>query len=167
MLALLLASVPVQAQERLSWEYSGYEKVAKVFDSEEGPLYGEKENRRSNHLRFVIDGESLTNWTEILEIINTRRRHEPKNARLWLEAFTAQGNKTCPSNWATIEEQPDSITFRRTAKNCQNFDDQDAMYRVLYGKDNVFLIFATRKGEMDKANRDGWLNVLKSAEIRR
>lgn len=163
---LLLVSLPAHAEERLSWEYSGYDKAASLFDSEAGPLWGEKQDRRTYHLRFVIEGESLENWTEILETISTRRKDEPDSARLWLERFQAQGNATCPSEWTTIDERDDSIIFSRTAKGCQGFDDQDAVYNVLYGKKKVFLIFATMKGEMDKVSRDGWLTVLRSAEIR-
>ena len=164
---LLLTSFPVHGKERLSWDYSGYEKLAALFTSEPGPLYGEKQNRRSYHLRFVVEGESLEEWTEILEIIDTHRRDEPDNTHLWFERFQAQGNETCPSQWITIDEKADSIIFRRTAKNCHGFDDQDALYRVLYGEKNVFLIFATQKGEMDAVSREGWLNVLQSAEIRK
>jgi len=164
--ALLLTSFSALATERLSWEYTGYEKLATLFESEPGPLYGEKENRRTYHLRFVVEGESLEDWTEILEIISTWRKHEPESVQLWLERFQAQGNETCPSKWTTIDEQASSIIFRRTAKDCQGFDDQDALYKVLYGKKKVFLIFATKKGEMDEASRDGYLTVLRAAEIR-
>ena len=165
-IALLLTSFSVLAKERLSWEYTGYEKLATLFESEPGPLYGERENRRTYHLRFVVEGESLEDWTEILEIMSTWRKHEPESVQLWLERFQAQGNETCPSKWTTIDEQASSIIFRRTAKNCQGFDDQDALYKVMYGKKKVFLIFATMKGEMDETSRDGYLAVLRDAEIR-
>lgn len=165
--ALLLATLPVHARERLSWDYTGYDKLEALFTSEAGPLYGEKQDRRTYHLRFVIEGESLEDWTEILEIIDTHRKNEPDTAHLWLERFRTQGNETCPSEWTTIDEQADSIIFRRTAKDCEGFDDQDALYRVLYGRKNVFLIFATMKGDMDEISRDGWLTVLRSAEIRK
>jgi hypothetical protein len=164
--AFLLVSSPVQSRERLSWTYAGYEKLAALFDSEDGPLYGEKENRRTYHLRFVIEGESLETWTEILEIIDTRRKDEPDTAQQWFERFREHGDETCSSEWTTIDEQATSIIFRRTAKNCQGFDDQDALYRVLYGKKNVFLIFATRKGDMDDVILEGYLTVLRSAEVR-
>lgn len=167
MVSLLLVCFPVQARERLSWDYSGHDKLNALFTSEEGPLYGEKQNRRVYHLRFVVEGESLESWTEILEIIDTHREHEPENAHLWFERFQAQGNETCPSEWTIIDEQADSIIFQRTSKDCPAFDDQDALYRVLYGRQNVFLIFATLKGEMDESGVAGWLNVLRSAEIRR
>lgn len=166
LVALLLASFPAHARERLSWDYGGYDKLAALFTSEEGPLYGEKQGRRTYHLRFVVEGDSLEDWTEILEIIDTSRRDEPDSAQSWFQRFQAQGNETCPSDWTVIDEQADSITFQRTAKACPGFDDQDALYRVLYGEDNVFLIFATRKGELDEASRAGWLNVLRSAEVR-
>ena len=164
--ALLFATLPVHAKERLSWDYTGYEKLAALFDSELGPLYGEKENRRTYHLRFVVEGESLEDWTEILELISTWRKHEPDSVQLWLERFQAQGNETCPSEWTTIDEQADSIIFRRTAKDCQEFDDQDALYKIVFGKKKVFVLFATVKGEMDEVSRDGWLAVLRSAEVR-
>jgi hypothetical protein len=165
-LALFLASFPVHARERLSWDYSGYDKLEALFTSEEGPLYGEKQSRRTYHLRFVVEGESLEDWTEILEIIDTYRRDEPDDAQSWFRRFQAQGNETCPSEWTAVDEQTDSIIFRRTAKDCREFDDQDALYRILYGKENVFLIFATLKGELDAVSLSGWLNVLRSAEIR-
>jgi len=164
--ALPLTTSSVHAAERLSWEYAGYEKLATLFDSEAGPLYGEKEDRRRYLLRFVVEGDSLEEWTEILEIVSTLRKHEPDNVKLWYERFQAQGNETCPSEWTTIEERADSITFRRTSKDCQGFDDQDALYKVVYGKKKVFALFATIKGEMDEADRDGYLTVLNSAEVR-
>lgn len=166
MAIFLLTSLPANARERLSWDYSVYDKLNTLFTTGEGPLYGEKQGRRTYHLRFVVEGESLQDWTEILEIINTDLRDEPDEVGAWFERFRVQGNKTCPSDWVVIEEQSDSIIFQRTAKNCQGFDDQDAVYRVLYGKKNVFVIFATLKGEMDEASRMGYLNVLRSAEVR-
>ncbi len=164
--ALLTAAPAVDAKERLNWDYAGYDKLAALFDSEAGPLYGEKEDRRRYLLRFVVEGESLEEWTEILELVSTWRKHEPDNVQLWLERFQAQGDETCPSEWTIIDEQVDSILFRRTAKNCQGFEDQDALYRVVYGRKKVFVLFATIKGEMDEVSRDGWLTVLRSAEMR-
>lgn len=165
-MALPLTTSSVHAAERLSWEYTGYEKLAALFDSDAGPLYGEKEDRRKYLLRFVIEGDSLEDWTEILEIVSTWRKHEPENVRLWYERFQAQGDETCLSEWTVIDERTDSITFRRTAQNCEGFDDQDALYKVVYGKKKVFALFATIKGEMDDARRDGYLAVLESAEVR-
>lgn len=163
---VLLANLPAHAAERLSWEYTGYDKVAALFDSEDGPLHGEKQDRRRYLLRFVVEGDSLEDWTEILELISTWRKHEPDNVQLWLERFQAQGNETCPSEWTTIDEQADSIIFMRTARSCQGFDDQDAIYKVAYGKKKVFVLFATVKGEMDEVGRNGWLTILRSAEVR-
>ena len=163
---MLLAALSVHAEERLSWDYSGYEKLAALFNSDAGPLYGEKQDRRTYHLRFVVEGESLQDWTEILETISTRRKDEPDSVQQWFERFEAHGDETCPSEWTTIDENDSSIIFRRTTTGCQDFEDQDAVYHVVYGRKKVFVIFATMKGEMDEASRDGWLTVLRSAEIR-
>jgi hypothetical protein len=166
-MAFMSVSVAVRAEERLSWTYDGYEKLAKLFESEEGPLYGEKESRRVYHLRFVVEGESLEDWVEILETVSTRRKDEPKQVQLWLERFRVQGDKTCPGDWTIIDEQDTSITFLRSVDECPEFGAQDALYRVLYGKKKVFLIFATRKGRMSEDLQASWLRVLNSAEIRK
>jgi hypothetical protein len=167
LMASLTVPADVHAEERLSWTYDGYEKLAKLFESEGGPRYGEKQSRRVYHLRFVVEGESLEEWVEILETISTRRKDEPKQIRLWLESFRAKGDRTCPGDWTILDERDTSITFLRSVDECPGFGAQDALYRVLYGKKKVFLIFATRKGGMSEDLQASWLRVLNSAEIRK
>ncbi len=115
--------------------------------------------------RFVVDGESMTQWTEAFEVLNTLRRGQPRNARQWYEQFRTHGDTLCPGEWNVIAETRDSITFERSTPDCPPHAAQQALYRTLYGKREVFTLIATRKGAMTPEMRAGWQRVLDSAYL--
>ncbi len=167
-LAIILL-VPMFAHaERVSFDYSAFPKFEGIFISGSDPLVFEQDRwPKYIHTRFIIEGSSAEEWTEIFEMINTQRKNEPKDVRGWYDRFQTQGEKTCQSNWEILEESKESMMFEHRADDCQPFEAQHALYRVFYGKKNVFVLFATRKAGMDAETRDRWMKLLKSAEIKR
>jgi hypothetical protein len=99
--------------------------------------------------------------------MSTQRKNEPKNVKGWYDRFQAQGEKTCSSDWEILKESKKALMFERRVSNCDSFGTQHALYKVLYGKREVFVLIATRKAQMDAGTRDGWIELLKSAKISR
>jgi len=115
----------------------------------------------------VVDGTSADDWVEALEVLNTLKRNEPKTPQQWFERYRAAGTQTCAGDFTLLAQDKHSVTFARTTPACPPHAAQAGLYRALYGKDQVFLLIATRKGEMPEEVRAAWLAVLASAEIRR
>ena len=169
LLSLLLFGPLLAYADDLTWSTYSYPKFyeaiiatgseALVYTDDKAPLYV--------LTRFVIEGSSTEQWTEALELLNTQRKNEPKNAKAWYDRFKTQGDEHCQSDWQVLSESRKTLMFERRSGDCPPFAAQHALYHVLYGKSEVFVFTATRIGEMDTATREGWLGILQSAEIKR
>jgi hypothetical protein len=169
LLSLLVIGPVVAHADSVNFDYSAYSKFFDaVFARESGPLIYEEDKAPLYVLqRFIVEGVSTDEWTEALEIMSTQRKNEPENVRGWYDRFQAQGEKTCPGDWEILKESKKELTFERSVNNCDPLGTQHALYKVLYGKREVFVLIATRKAQMDAGTRDGWIDLLKSAEISR
>ena len=164
----LVIFVPLSARaERLEWDYSASPKL-EMFITNPDPLIFTQDRAPEFVLtRFIVEGSSAEEWTESLEIMNTWKKNQPRNVSGWYEKFKLQGEETCHSDWKILEESKKSLMFERLSESCPPFGVQHAVYRVLYGKKNIFVLFATRKEGMDDGTRDSWIEVLESADIKR
>ena len=115
--------------------------------------------------RFAVEGESADDWIEAFEVLNTSPRKEPKTPAKWYENFRKHGDSSCASEWEVITENVDGLTFKRTSPACPPHAAQTALYRVLYGRDNVFTLIATRKESMPADTEAAYLKVLASAKF--
>lgn len=163
---LLLLSLPA-AGENIYFKFDAYQKLGDSMLGKERPpiVYTEDKSPVYLLMRFVVDGASETEWTEALEVINTRRKDMPKTVAAWYEQFRAQGEASCPSEWIMLDESAKSMAFERRSPACPPHEAQDAVYRVLYGKKQAFTLIATRKGGMDDETRAGWIKVMETATI--
>lgn len=170
LLVIVLAGMPwngVQA-EGISWDVGAYRKFSAIMHGAEADRIVYTEDRSPSYVltRFVIEGESADDWIEAFEVLDTLRRNAPKTVNGWYEQFRQKGEQHCPgSEWNVIAQDSDSLTFERRTSDCGPFAEQHALYRVIYGNDEVFTLIATRKGSMDDETRSSWLAVLASATI--
>lgn len=162
----LLLSLPAVA-ENIRFQFDAYQKLGDSMLGKERPpiVYTEDKSPVYLLMRFVVDGVSETEWTEALEVINTRRKDMPKTVAAWYDQFRAQGEASCPSEWVTLEESAKSLAFERKSLACPPHEAQHAVYKVLYGKKQAFTLIATRKGGMDDETRAGWIKVMDTATI--
>ena len=169
LLCLLVIGPVIAHADSVNFDYSAYSRFSDaMFVRESGPLvYVEDEAPLYVLQRFIVEGASTDEWVEALEIMSTQRKNEPKNVRDWYDRFQAQGEKTCPSDWEILKESKKELTFERRVSSCDPHGTQHALYKVLYGKREVFVLIATRKAQMDAETRDGWIKLLKSAKISR
>jgi len=162
---LLLMAISAQS-ERLEWDYSAI-PVLKAITTERDPLILMK-GKEGEYLltRIIIDGSSAEDWTEALEISNTKKRGQPTDVVEWYEMFKLQWEDNCDSDWNILEESEESIIFERHSSICPSLGAQQALCRVLFGKTSVYLLCATSNGGMDAETRDRWTRVFETAEIK-
>jgi len=166
LLALLLAAGAALG-EGVGMGFHLYPRLLEAISRPESPIIHEEDNSPVYVLtRIVVEGQSADDWVEAVETIATGRKYSQKNVAAWYETFRKQGDANCPSEWQVLAQDKKSVTFERRSPSCGEFGAQHALYRVIYGRHDVFTIIATRKGEMDTDMRQGWLAVLDSAVVR-
>jgi hypothetical protein len=167
-LAALLLQTSIASAEILRLDYSRHERLAEVTSTEGGkvpPVYTQDHAPKYVLTRVVIEGASPEDWSEVLDVMNTQRKAEPKTPSAWFERFRQQGDATCLSEWTTISEGTDSLTFERKSPECAPHAAQHAIYKVLYGKRDVFTVICTRKGSMAPEDRAAWLAFLETVTL--
>ena len=165
LLALLFAASAANG-EGVGMGFHLYPKLMDAMSTSEGPIYYEEDRNPVYILsRIVVEGQSADDWVEAVETIATGRKYSQKNVAAWYESFRKQGDTNCPSEWQVLAQDKKTITFERRSPSCGEFGAQHALYRVIYGRHDVFTIIATRKGDMDTDMRQGWLAVLDSAVV--
>lgn len=164
----LIGTATAAASEYVTWVNSLYAPLeATLLRREAAPIYTEDAAPAYVLTRFVVEGKAADDWVEALEVLNTLKRNEPNTPRQWFERYQAAAAETCGGEFALLEQNKHSLTFMRTAPACPPYAAQVGLYRTLYGRDQVFVLIATRKGPMSDEARAAWLALLGSAEIRR
>lgn len=117
--------------------------------------------------RFVMQGESIDNWTEALEVLNTWRKNYPATIDDAYKKAVDLRKKTCPeSTFNVVSQDPNSILYEIKTVNCPPNLDENSLTRTLYGTRNVFILIYTNKTkEMPKEKRDEWIAILSGAKI--
>ncbi len=117
--------------------------------------------------RFVLEGESIDQWTEAVEILNYLKKNLPQNPELMYASLKERREKRCPNTVTNIiKKDESSILYEMKTSNCPPNPDEHSITKILYGKINVFtLIYTAKVKELDAAKRDLWLNDLSSAYI--
>jgi hypothetical protein len=163
---VLCCATPASAQN-LSWDYAQYPAFQQLVEAlgagqRQEAMYVEDKTPVYVLQRFVIDGKSARDWTEALEVLITMRKAEPPTPAKWYARFQAQGAQ-CPSQWTMIAQDKQSITFQRGSQACDPHPAQTGLYRVVYGKEQVFAMISTHKGALSKQKRAQILAMLATA----
>lgn len=167
LLLCVTAGTRAALADGVTYDFSAVPTLEKeLLKGDEARIYTEDRAPKYVLTRFVVDGTSADEWKTAFEVMNTLRKNEPKSPHQWYERFMKAGEESCPSEWTVISESSTSLTFERRSPACPPHEAQIALYRVLYGKREVFALIATTKGEMTTEERAAWLRLLESAKVR-
>jgi len=169
-MSAILLSVPMVAHtDNWGFDRSAYPRLTDAISApmSERLIYQEDKSPEYVLSRIIVDGTSIEEWNEAFEIIRTQRINESRNVDGWYASFQARAETTCPSDWEILEQLEGALTFEHHASDCASFDVQHAIYKVLYGKHEVFVLIGKRRTQMDAATRTRWIKLLGSAEIER
>jgi hypothetical protein len=118
--------------------------------------------------RFVLQGNTIDDWTEAFEVINAMKVNYPKTPKEFVDNMIENRKKACSTvDLSIIDQAADSILYEITSKQCPPFPDEQSLNRVLYGNINVFiLIYTNRTPEgITKQSRDSWIGTLSTAML--
>jgi len=167
MIAALAAVLATPAQaERLLVDRAAYPPLARALEHQDDNVYF----MRSEKPRFILDrikvqGESLENWREAVELVVYPRKPNLTAPLAWLDQFRAGEDKTCPSTWQVLESDATSVTFSRTAPRCAQLAGQTRIYRAVLGRKEVFTVAGLYRGEISDEMRRQWLALLATARL--
>lgn len=164
---LLLASAMPAAAEQLNFDHRTYPPLKAVLDSgrQEMVLFNSS-NPKYVVDRIAIQGSSAKQWTEALDIIARTPGDKVKTIDDWYGEIREKAIKACASLFEELARDNNSVTFARRSTNCGKDKVQTALYRIVAGKRNLFLLNPIYRGEMDAAMREQWLGLLKTAQIK-
>jgi hypothetical protein len=159
-----LARAPAKP-DRLGFSPTPFPRLAENFNRKEMVNF-EEEPGRYTLTRFVAQGRNKDDWDIAFEVMDSPRMFEPPTVADWLARFRAQGDQTCPGGeWEVLAQTDNDVTFERRTGACPPHVAQHAMYRVLYGPQNVFVLICTQKGGFDAQTRNECRATLDTAEI--
>ena len=162
--AVLLAS-PLQA-ERLKFDHRLSPQLKAVFDSGDSGMidFNDKNPRYVTDL-IAIQGKSAKDWTEALLIVARTPDKKVRTVAAWVAELQTEGQRRCASTFRTLTEDASSITFERRSTGCAAGYPPVALYRVVAGKQSLFLLGFLHKQQPSAQVEQQWQAVLASAAI--
>jgi hypothetical protein len=164
-LCLLVIASPAAA-ERLQFDHRLYPPLKDVLAA------GNKEmtafdNSDPKYVvdRIAIQGRSAQQWTEAIDIVARVPAKGVTTADDWFAEIKKKAEKVCSSRFTELARDTNSITFSRQSSNCGTDKVQTALYRIVTGNRNLFLLNAIYRGEMAPGQRAQWLELLASARL--
>lgn len=164
-LFLLALAAPASA-ERLLFDHRLYPPLKAVFDNNRAEMIHYNDSNPKYVVdRIAVQGTSVKEWTEAIDIIARSPSDEVKSIDDWFAEIRAKVEKACPSVFETLSRDDNSITFSRRSTGCGKDKVQFALYRIVAGKRSMFLLNAIYRDDMSEAMRQQWLELLKSARL--
>ena len=165
--ALLVLALPGAANaEKLTFDHRIYPPLLAVIDS------GRTEMIRFNDSnpkyitdQIAVQGTSVDNWTEALDIIVRTRKSKMNSPADWAGQLQRDASALCASTFNTIAQDEISITFERHSSSCPAGTARTGFYRIVTGKKSLFLLNALAVGEVSGQARQQWLALLGSAHL--
>jgi hypothetical protein len=167
LLFLLLLAMPAAAfAERLHFDHRLYPSLKAVFDNDRDEMIAyDNSNPKYVIDRIAIQGKSATDWTEAFDIVVRTPSKKIATAEDWLAEIKAKVGKSCASEFSIIAQDTNSLTFSRRSTDCGPDKVQFALYRIVKGERNLFMLNAINRGDMENQKRQQWLALLASARL--
>ena len=162
---LFALATPAHA-EKLMFDHRLYPPLKAVLDrGEEGMVLFDASNPRYIIDRIAVSGKSAKRWTEALEIIARTPTKGMTTAADWMAELRAKANPKCAYDAKIIAQDDISITFERRMTDCPDERAPIAIYRIVAGKQSLFLLAVLEKAEPDAEVRKQWLALLASSRL--
>ena len=162
---LLLAAAPALA-EQLSFDHREVPALIQVLDSGDAAMI----DYNAANPRYITDviavrGRSARDWDEALVIIARTPTAKVATVQDWLEELRADARRRCDAELAVIAQDASSLTFERHAERCPGNYPRNAIYRVVGGKNSLFLLAVLSRDDLVAERRGQWLALLRSAHL--
>lgn len=165
LLGAMLLTSPLQA-ERLKFDHRLSPQLKAVFDSGDPDKIDFNDSNPHYVTDLVaIEGKSAKDWTEALLIVARTPDKKVRTVNEWVSELQGESQRRCASEFRTVAQDLASVTFERHSTGCAAGYPPVALYRVVAGKQSLFLLGFLRKAEPSAQIMQEWQAVLASATI--
>lgn len=165
LLGAMLLTSPLQA-ERLKFDHRLSPQLKAVFDSgDPGMIDFNDSNPRYVTDLIAIEGKSAKDWADALLIVARSPDKKVRTVGEWVAELQGESQRRCASEFRSVAQDATSVTFERRSAGCASGYPPVALYRVIAGKQSLFLLGFLRKTEPTAQTRREWQAVLASATI--
>ncbi|AEH46493.1 hypothetical protein [Parageobacillus thermoglucosidasius] len=140
--------------EQMDLKFDERKWVLDHFDSANGESIWE----------FVLEGESVENWTELYTIHRFEKMNSTVGLKSWLEAYKQALAEATNGHFTfhTFESTGQEEIYEFIVKDAKVQDDQHEVARLFAQGDDLYLVRYTKLGEaMPDKTRDEWIQRLK------
>lgn len=143
------------------------EQVALHFDNRQWELANKARNEEQGIAEFVLKGESLSNWRELVTAQVYFGLQEKTTPEAWMGQVINYIKSMYPDvKWSVIKKGDKDIIFEWELKNCPGQEDQHEISRVISGKKGIHVLhYVTKKLPFISEKRDKWIKLLDSATL--
>ncbi len=132
------------------------------FDSRPWKLGHQAANAEETIREYVLQGETVEAWSELVTSHSLARVVEPKAV---VETMKALQSKDCPSfRSAILEESAASVLYEWQHKGCRGFPSQHEIRRIARSsRGTLFLAYVAKTEQLSAEQRRSWISILKNA----
>lgn len=134
------------------------------FDGRPWKLGYKGENKNQNITEYVLENETVNNWSELHTIQHLENPSSPFMIQDIVDSVKFKLKLNCPElEWKIISDKQDNIIYEWNHKECNGLPAQHELSRVFLNGNKVSIIRYTFNGiEMPKATYNLWLNILRN-----
>ncbi len=152
--------------EKLTFDHRTYPPLEAVLNSgREEMIRFNDSNPKYVTDRIAIQGTSVDQWSEALDIIVRLRSAKMKSAADWANELQQQSRIRCSSTFTTIAEEAKSRTFLRRSTGCPPGTPLTGLYRIVEGRKSLFLLGALAMEDMPETAKQQWLTLMATAHV--
>ena len=138
------------------------EQVGVNFDERKWHLGFETEKGGQRIKEFVLPGETVDNWTELVTVQSfpdAQKRTTPKETALGMKQ---QLLNECPkAMWSVLQEDEDQFLYEWQTVDCPGWDNQYEVSKIIRGQTAIHRIaYANRKLPIAEETRRQWADLI-------
>ena len=155
------------AIENVTEQEEGEEQADLLFDHRNWVLDFIDEQDNAIMQEYVLDGETVDNWTELVTIQHFT--NQPKTIAEFIDEFKKMLSQSVSANaleFKIIHESEDSIIYNFTIDGDPIQPNQTELGHIFKTKTGIgFIHFAEKKERMDVQKRKEWIELIKDRDL--
>ncbi len=116
---------------------------------------------------YVLPGETVKNWTELVTVQTFPGRQADMTARKTMLRTKKITLKDCPdAMWNVITESEEAILYEWRTTDCPGYGSEYEVSKLIRGKMGIHrLAYANRKLPISKDRRNRWIDLIERAKL--
>lgn len=146
---------------------AGEETIQLETDDRQWTLGFEDHQTDQGILEYVLPGEVVENWSELVTINYYKGLQGPEIMDKFVSSMEGGIRSQCQDvTWTPLSKAEGSVSYEWTVKNCQGNPDQSETARVIQGEKGLYVLhYASKTVPIPEEKRSVWQKNLSSAQV--